>query len=48
MTCDMSSPQSKSTGSWDELCLTGYAESVLAVVALTDKTLQNTDTKWLS
>lgn len=26
MTCDVSFPQSKSTGSWDELHLTGYAE----------------------
>lgn len=38
MTCDVSFPQSKSTGSWDELRLTSYAESVFAFVALTVKT----------
>lgn len=38
MTCDVSFPQSKSPGSWDELHLTGYAESVLTFVVLRDKT----------
>lgn len=48
MTCDVSFPQSKSTGSWDELCLTGYTESVLTFVALAEKSLQNKNMKWLS